>query len=72
MTAPLEYAEIPIQEKFIIMDELWENMTLQAHENGFTPQCYLDVLADREKNIQTSKSNFSDLNTAIEKLQKLA
>jgi len=72
MTAPLKYDEIPMQEKFIIMEELWENMTQQAHENGFTPQWHLDLLADREQNIQNSKSNFTDLNTAIERLQKLA
>ncbi len=72
MTAPLKYDEMPMQEKFIIMEELWENMTLQAQENGFTPQWHLDILANREENIKTTKSTFSDLDTAIDRLQKLA
>jgi len=72
MTAPLKYDEMPIQEKFIMMEELWENMTHQAKENGFTPQWHLDVLANREENIQNSESSFSDLDSAIERLQKLA
>ena len=72
MTAPLKYDEMPMQEKFIMMEELWENMTHQAKENGFTPQWHLDVLANREENIQNSKSRFSDLERAIERLQKLA
>ena len=72
MTAPLKYDEMPIQEKFIMMEELWENMTHQAKENGFTPQWHLDVLANREENIKNSESSFSDLDSAIERLQKLA
>jgi len=72
MTAPLKYDEMPMQEKFIIMEELWENMTHQAEENGFTPQWHLDVLARREEDIKSTKSTFSDLDTAIERLQKLA
>jgi len=72
MTAPLKYDEMPMQEKFIMMEELWENMTHKAKENGFTPQWHIDVLANREKNIQNSESNFSDLDSAIERLQKLA
>jgi len=71
MTAPLKYDEIPMQEKFIIMEELWENMSHQAENNGFTPDWHLDVLANREKNIQNSQSTFSDLESAKERLQKL-
>lgn len=71
MTVPLNYDEIPMQEKFIIMEELWENMSHQAEDNGFTPDWHLDVLANREKNIQNSQSTFSDLEKAKERLQKL-
>ncbi|MEN4053902.1 addiction module protein [Sulfurimonas sp. NWX79] len=71
MTAPLNYDEIPMQEKFIIMEELWENMSHQAEDNGFTPEWHLDVLANREKNIQNSQSTFSDLESAKKRLQKL-
>jgi len=71
MTAPLKYDEIPMQEKFIIMEELWENMSHKAEDNGFTPDWHLDVLANREKSIQDSQSMFSDLESAKERLQKL-
>jgi hypothetical protein len=72
MIAPLNYDKIPMHEKFIIMEELWENMSHQADDNGFTPDWHLDVLANREKNIQNSQSTFSDLESAKERLQKLA
>ena len=71
MTSPLNYDEIPMQEKFIIMEKLWENMSHQAEDNGFTPEWHLDVLANREKNIQSSQSTFSDLESAKKRLQKL-
>ena len=54
MTSPLKYDEMPIEEKFIMMEELWENMTLQAEENGFTPAWHLDVLASREEDIKSN------------------
>ena len=72
MTAPLKYDEMPIQEKFIMLEELWENMTHQAEKNGFTPQWHIDVLGNREKSIKNSESSFSDLDSAIERLHKLA
>jgi hypothetical protein len=72
MTAPLKYDEMPIDEKFLIMEELWENMTHQAEANGFTPQWHLDVLENREERIQNSESSFSDLDSAIERLQKIS
>ena len=72
MTAPLKYDEMPMQEKFIIMEELWESMTHQAQENGFTPQWHLDILTSREEAIKNTQSTFSGLDTAIERLQKLA
>ena len=71
MTAPLNYDEMPMQEKFIIMEELWENMSHNAQSNGFTPDWHLDVLADREENIKSSKSSFDDLESAKKRLQKL-
>ncbi len=71
MTAPIKYDEIPMQEKFIIMEELWENMTHNAEDNGFTPKWHLDVLASREKDIQNFSSSFSDLESAKKRLQKL-
>jgi len=70
MTAPLKYDEIPMQEKFIIMEELWENMSHKAEDNGFTPDWHLDVLANREKSIKDSQSMFNDIESVKERLQK--
>jgi len=71
MTAPLNYNEITMQEKFIMMEELWENMSHKAEDNGFTPDWHLNILSNRKKSIQDSQSIFSDLESAKERLQKL-
>lgn len=72
MTVPLNYDEILMQEKFIIMEELWENMSHNAQDNGFTPEWHLDVLANRKKNIKDFESSFSDLESVKKRLQKLS
>jgi hypothetical protein len=72
MTEAFKYDELPMQEKFMMLEELWENMTHNAKDGGFTPEWHLDVLAKREENIQNSKSSFSDLEDAKVRLQKLA
>ena len=71
MTAPLNYDEIPLQDKFIMLEELWENMSHEATANGFTPSWHLDVLSKREEDIKSSKSTFSNLEDARARLQKL-
>jgi hypothetical protein len=62
---------MPMSEKFVMLEELWENMSRDAKQNGFTPQWHLDELDKREKNIKKSKSTFSDLEDAKSRLQKL-
>jgi len=62
---------MPIADKFLMLEKLWENMTLNASENGFTPKWHLDVLKQREENTQNSKSSFNDLEDMKNRLQKL-
>jgi len=71
MTAPLNFNEISIQDKFVILEELWESMSHDAAANGFTPQWHLDVLTQREQSIENSQSSFSNLEDAKKRLQKL-
>jgi len=38
MTVPLNYDEISMQEKFMMLEQLYESMSHKAKDNGFTPQ----------------------------------
>jgi len=67
----LNYDQMAISEKFILLEELWENMSCDANQKGFTSEWHLEVLSQREINIQEGKSTFSDLEDAKSRLQKL-
>jgi len=69
MTAPLNYDKISMQDKFIMMEELWENMSQTPQDKGFTPDWHLEVLASREESL--TNESFSDFESAKERLHKL-
>ncbi|ABB45209.1 conserved hypothetical protein [Sulfurimonas denitrificans DSM 1251] len=71
MSVSLNYDQMPISEKFLMLEELWENMSNDATQKGFTPQWHLNILEQREQNIQNGKSTFSELEEAKSRLQKL-
>jgi len=71
MSLSLNYEQMELSEKFIILEELWENMSHDAKNKGFTPRWHLDELNQRESNIKDSTSTFSDLDEAKSRLQKL-
>jgi len=71
MTAPLNYDKMPLQDKFIMLEELWENMSHDATANGFTPEWHLDILSSREKQIANSESHFNNLEDVKARLGKL-
>ena len=71
MPVSIDYSQMLISEKFVMLEELWENMSNDATQNGFTPQWHLDELDEREENIKNNKSTFSDLEDAKSRLQKL-
>ncbi|OHD96772.1 MAG: hypothetical protein A3E21_03350 [Sulfurimonas sp. RIFCSPHIGHO2_12_FULL_36_9] len=71
MSMSLNYDQMPMSEKFIMLEELWENMSHDAIQNGFTPQWHLDILQQREQNIKNGKSTFSEFEDAKSRLQKL-
>jgi len=71
MSISVDYSQMLISEKFVMLEELWENMSHDAKQKSFTPQWHLDELRQREENIKNSKSTFSDLEDAKNRLQKL-
>lgn len=71
MSVSIDYSQMLMSEKFVMLEELWENMSNDATQNGFTPQWHLDELEKREENIKNRKSTFSDLEDAKSRIQKL-
>jgi len=71
MSVSLDYNQMAMSEKFTMLEALWESMSHDAAQNGFTPQWHLETLQQREKNIQSGKSTFSELENTKSRLQKL-
>jgi len=67
----LELNTIPISEKFLMMEQLWESMSQDATSNGFSPSWHFDILEAREQNIKDNKAVFSDLSNVRARLQKI-
>ena len=66
----LELNQMLISEKFLMMEQLWESMSKDAQNGGFSPSWHFDVLDAREKRVVEGKALFSDLSEARKRLQK--
>jgi hypothetical protein len=71
MPLPLELSNVTISEKFLMMEQLWESLSKDAEENGFSPNWHFDVLDEREKRVKSGQATFSDISEARKRLQKL-
>ncbi len=72
MQDSLNLEEMKIDEKFLIMEQIWESLSANATEQGFTPEWHLDKLSDREERVRKGTATFDDISKVKERLQKLA
>ena len=68
----IDYEKISISEKFMMLEGLWEDMSKNATEKGFTPSWHIDVLNDRQKKVEDDISSFYDLEDVKQELYKVA
>ncbi|KIM06901.1 MAG: hypothetical protein KU38_11600 [Sulfurovum sp. FS08-3] len=66
----IDFDTIPLQEKFMLMEQLWESLSHEANANGFTPKWHLNELDKRQKKIERGQSSFSDFGDAKKRLYK--
>jgi hypothetical protein len=58
-------------EKFMAMEELWEDMSKNIINDEITPQWHLDILSSLEKKEQNGNLKFSNFEEAEERLHRL-
>ena len=51
MLEALNLEKISISDKFLMMEEIWKDLSEHSTANGFSPQWHYDVLSQREKKI---------------------
>lgn len=72
MTKIMDIKQLNLTDKFILLEELWDDMSQNVDDNRFSPHWHLDILNEleiKEKNNQLEFSNFED---AKKRLQSLA
>ncbi len=57
-----------LTDKFIVLEELWEDMSKNVDESRFSPSWHLDVLEDREQKIKDGTAKFHDLDEVKKRL----
>ena len=71
MLEALNLEKISISDKFLMMEEIWKDLSEHSTANGFSPQWHYDVLAQREKKITDGEMKFSPIYEVKERLRKL-
>ena len=44
--------QMSMNDKFLLLEQLWENLTQNAVNMGFSPKWHFDILRDRELQIK--------------------
>jgi len=71
MQTSLNLDQLPIDEKFMILEQIWENLSANATAQGFSPKWYMDILAERERSVEEGSATFHDISKVKKRLQKL-
>jgi hypothetical protein len=71
MLEALNLEKISISDKFLMMEEIWKDLSEHSTANGFSPQWHYDVLNQREKKIIEGEMKFSPISEVKERLRKL-
>ncbi len=71
MQTSLKLDQIGIEEKFMLMEELWQELSNNANKNKISPKWHIELLNERELKVKNGESNFSDLSLVKKRLQKI-
>jgi hypothetical protein len=69
MLEALKIDHFTLEDKFMLLEELWESMKKDLTASDFTPQWHMDVLEDRQHKLEKDELLFSDISTVKERLK---
>ena len=70
MLEALKIDHFTLEDKFMLIEELWESMNKDVASNNFTPQWHIDTLKNREDKLGKNELSFSDISIVKERLRK--
>ncbi len=71
MLEALKIDHFTLEDKFMLLEELWESMNKDMTANDFTPQWHIDILEKRNQKLEKGELSFSDISTVKERLKKI-
>ncbi len=71
MLEALKIDHFTLEDKFMLLEELWESMNKDITANNFTPQWHIDILENRNQKLEKNELSFSDISTVKERLKKI-
>lgn len=54
----LDLGKMDTAQKFIVLEELWEDLSQNLEDERFTPDWHLDILKEREQKMQSTEAKF--------------
>lgn len=63
--------QMNMTDKFILLEQLWEDMSQNADDDRFTPQWHLDILNEIENKEKNGELEFSNFDDAKKRLRSL-
>ena len=69
MTVIQQIAKLPLREKLLVMEALWDNIS-RAEAALEVPQWHKDILDEREQLIAEGKTRFMDWESAKEQIRQ--
>lgn len=71
MQLPEDIKQLNMTDKFMILEQLWDDMSKNVEDSRFTPEWHLEILNKLEEKEKNNSLQFSDLEDSKKKLQSL-
>ena len=71
MTMMMDTKKLNMTDKFILLEQLWDDMSQNVNDDRFTPNWHLEILNELEAKEKENQLEFTDFKDVKKRLQLL-
>jgi len=71
MTMMMDTKKLNMTDKFILLEQLWDDMSQNVNDDRFTPNWHLEILNELEAQEKENQLEFTDFKDVKKRLQLL-
>jgi hypothetical protein len=71
MTMMMDTKKLNMTDKFILLEQLWDDMSQNVNDDRFTPNWHLEILNELEAQEKKNQLEFTDFKDVKKRLQLL-